>query len=83
MSCTPLPKAAKPAWANQMTRLPCSVVFVKFQFVYTTTSKIDSQLLLAPTSSNVLLGRGSVKAFNEYLGVSNVKIVKNAFPFQG
>ncbi len=45
---------------------------VKFQFVYTTTSKMDSLLLLASTSSNVLLGRGSEKAFDECLGVSNV-----------
>ncbi len=33
MSCTPLPKAAKPVWAKQLTRLPCLVVYVKFQFV--------------------------------------------------
>ncbi len=72
MSCTPLPKAAKPVRATQLTRLPCLVVYVKFQFVYTTKSKIDSLLLLASTSSNVLLGRGSEKAFNECLGVSNV-----------
>ncbi len=31
MSCTPLPKAAKPVWAKQLTRLPCLVVYVKFQ----------------------------------------------------
>ncbi len=37
MSCTPLPKAAKPVWANQLTRLPCLVVNVTFQFVYTLT----------------------------------------------
>ncbi len=48
------------------------MVYVEFQFVYATTSKIGSQLLLASTSSNVLLGRGSEKAFNECLGVSNV-----------
>ncbi len=36
MGCTPLPKAAKPAWAKQLTRLPCLVVYVKFQFMYTT-----------------------------------------------
>ncbi len=36
MSCTPLPKAAKPVWAKQLTRLPCLVVYFKFQFVYTT-----------------------------------------------
>ncbi len=72
MSCTPLQKTANPVWANQLTRLSCLVVNVKFQFVYTTTSEIGSQLLLAPTSSTVLLGRGSLKAFNECLGVSNV-----------
>ncbi len=38
MSCTPLPKAAKPVWAKQLTRLPCLVVSAKFQFVYTTKS---------------------------------------------
>ncbi len=36
--------------------------------MYTTTSKIASQLLLASTSSNVLLGRGSEKAFNAFCG---------------
>ncbi len=30
----PLPKAAKPVWAKQLTRLPCLVVYVKFQFVF-------------------------------------------------
>ncbi len=35
MSYTPLPKAAKPVWAKQLSRLPCLVVYVKFQFVYT------------------------------------------------
>ncbi len=34
MSCTPLPKAAKPVWAKQLTRLPCLVVYAKFQFVH-------------------------------------------------
>ncbi len=38
------------------------------QYVYTTTTKIDSQLLLASTSSNVLLGPGSEEAFKECLG---------------
>ncbi len=33
MSCTPLPKAAKPVWANQLTRLSCLLVYVKFQLV--------------------------------------------------
>ncbi len=55
MSCTPLLKAAKPVWAKQLTRLPCLVVYVKFQFVYTTRSKMGSQLLLGPTSSQVQL----------------------------
>ncbi len=71
MSCTPLLKAAKPVWANQLTRLPCLVVYVKFRFVYITASQIGSQLLLASTSSNALLGQGSEKAFNECLGVSD------------
>ncbi len=72
MSCTPSPKAAKPVWAKQLTRLPCFVVYVKFQFVYTTKSKMSSQHLLASTSSHVQLWRGSDKAFHECLGVSNV-----------
>ncbi len=45
-----------------------ALVCDKFQFVYTTTSQIGSQLLLASTSSKVLLGQGSEKAFNECLG---------------
>ncbi len=32
---------------------------------------MGSQVLLASTSSNVLLGRGFEKAFNECLGVSD------------
>ncbi len=36
MSCAPLPKAVKLVWAKQLTRLPCLVVYVKFQLVYTT-----------------------------------------------
>ncbi len=36
MSGTPLPKAAKPVWAKQLTRLSCLALYVKFQFVYTT-----------------------------------------------
>ncbi len=72
MSSPPLPKAAKAVWAKQLTRLPCLVVYVKFQFVYTTTSEIGIQLLLASTSSNILVVRRSDKAFNECLGVSNV-----------
>ncbi len=72
MGCTPLPKAAKLVWAKQLTRQPCFVVYVKFQFLYTTKSEMDSQLLLASTSSHVQLRRGSEKAFNECLGLSNV-----------
>ncbi len=37
-----------------------------------TTSKIGSQFLLASTSSKVLPGRGSEKAFDDCVGVSNV-----------
>ncbi len=44
MSCTPLPKTAKPVRANKLTRFPCSVLYVKFQFVHTTTSKIGSPI---------------------------------------
>ncbi len=32
MTCTPLPKAAKLVWANQLARLPCLVVNVMFKF---------------------------------------------------
>ncbi len=38
MSCTPLPKAAKPVLAKQLTQLPCLVVYTKFQFVYSCAS---------------------------------------------
>ncbi len=55
MCCIPLPKAAKPVWAKQLTRLPGLVVYVKFQFVYTTNSKMGSQLLLTSTSFHVQL----------------------------
>ncbi len=48
------------------------MVYVELQFVYATTSKIGSQLLLTLASSKVLLGRGSEKHFNECLGVSNI-----------
>ncbi len=44
---------------------------MSFNAVYTTASKIDSQLLLASTSSNVPSGWGSEKAFNECLGVNS------------
>ncbi len=33
MSCIPLPKAAKPIWANQLALPPCLVVYVMFQVV--------------------------------------------------
>ncbi len=33
MSCIPSPKTAKLFWAKQLTRLPCLMVCVKFQFV--------------------------------------------------
>ncbi len=59
MSCNP--NTAKPVWAKQLTRLPCLVVYVKFQFVYTTKSKMGSQFLLAFTSSDVQLRRGAEK----------------------
>ncbi len=71
-SCTPLPKAMKPVWAKCLTQLPCLAVYVKFQPAFTTTSKKGSLLLLASTSSNVLDGWGSEKAFNGCLGGSNV-----------
>ncbi len=58
--------------AVEVRTRPCLAVYVKFQSVFITTSKIGSQLLLASTSSDVLLGWGSEKAFNECLGVSNV-----------
>ncbi len=43
MSCTYLPKAAKPVWANQLTRLPCRVVYAKFQFVNSTIQLSNRQ----------------------------------------
>ncbi len=42
MSCTPLPKAAKPVWAKQLTRLPCLVVYAKFNLYITA---LDEQVL--------------------------------------
>ncbi len=59
-----------------VTWLPCLGVYVKFQFVNTSTSKIGSQLVQASTSSHVLLGRGIEKAFNGCLGVSGVLVSK-------
>ncbi len=61
-----------PVCANQLVRLSCLVVRVKFQFVYNIRRKVDSQLLLASVRSNVLLARGSEKGFNDFLGVSIV-----------
>ncbi len=52
MSCTPLPKAAKPVWATQLTRLPCLEVYVKFQFVYT-TNRINAILVLYPIAISI------------------------------
>ncbi len=73
ISIEQLQKPAKLVWAVLMTRLHCFVAYVKFKFVYTTTtSKIGSRLLLASTTPNVLLGRGSKVAFNECFGVNNV-----------
>ncbi len=40
MSCTHFTKAAKPVWAKQLTRLPCLVVYVKFQFVCNTKKNV-------------------------------------------
>ncbi len=48
------------------------MVYVKFQFVHTTTSKTGSHLLLASTSSNALRRRGSEKSFSEDVEVSTV-----------
>ncbi len=31
MSYTPLPNTAKPAWAKQLTQLPCFVAYANFQ----------------------------------------------------
>ncbi len=47
MSCTPLQKAAKPVWPKQLTRLPCLVVYVNFQFVYTNHSNLSSFICLS------------------------------------
>ncbi len=66
----PLIKSSETAY--HLTRLPCLMIYDKFQSVYTATSKIDSQILLASASSNVLLRRGSVKAFHACLLANNV-----------
>ncbi len=44
-------------------------------YMYTTTGKISSHLLLASNNSNALPWRGSEKTFSQGLGSSNV------FPF--
>ncbi len=62
MSCTPYKKLQK---------TPYLAVYAKFQLPYTTTSNTGSQPLLASTSSKVLSGRGSEKAFSECLRVSD------------
>ncbi len=72
MKCIALSKAANPVTANQLPRPSCLMVYVKFQFMHTIRSWIDCQLLLASTSSNVLLRRGSQTMFNEFLGMTNV-----------
>ncbi len=43
MSRTPFPKAAKLAWAKQLTRSPCLVIYVKFLFLY-----INKRLTVKP-----------------------------------
>ncbi len=61
-NCTPLPKTTKQVWANQLTRLPCQMVHVKFHFLHTSTSKVDSRLLLASFYVNGVLRRHSMGA---------------------
>ncbi len=52
MSCTPLPKAEKPVWAKQLTRLPCFVVYADFQFVYLTIGReVPLRLIFFPDGS--------------------------------
>ncbi len=52
MSCTRLPKAMKPAWAEQLTQLPCLVVYVKFHFLRIGnqgwTKAAEGKVLLTP-----------------------------------
>ncbi len=54
MSCTPLPKAAKPVWAKQLTRLPCLVVYVKFQLVYAPYQLLPPLNMQSPTAESRL-----------------------------
>ncbi len=62
MSCTLLPKAAKPVWAKQLTRLPCLVVYAKFQFVYITLWPVYMSVLLVDQLTSVY---GSFNSLNE------------------
>ncbi len=56
MSCTPLSKAAKPVWANQLTELSYLMVNVKSQSVYTNTSQnVIAVLALSDYFSSLLL----------------------------
>ncbi len=55
MSCTPLQKAAKPVWAKQLTRLPCLVVYAKFQFVY---NKLRWSPHTPPSPLDLIVGLG-------------------------
>ncbi len=56
------------------------VVYGKFKFAYTTTSKIGSQLLMTSTSSNVLLEWISEKAFNECLWIKQSRPLGHVRP---
>ncbi len=72
MSSTVLPKSAIQVRAHQLTRRHCLLVSSMFQFVYNTTTTVDSQLLLASTSSNVLVGKVCDAAFYEFgVGVTD------------
>ncbi len=64
MSCTPLPKAAKAVWAKELTRLPCLVVYVKFQFM-----ECDAKLRLKSLNASYILLKASVlnDSFDRYL----------------
>ncbi len=51
--CTPLPKAAKPVWTEQLIRLPCLVVYVKFQFWHFALPTTTAQPPTVPGLSDV------------------------------
>ncbi len=70
MRCTPLPKAAIPVWATQLTRLPWLVVNVKSQFMYTS-------MILLPVSWAWRLYH-----FNEK-SAPNATFLKNKATFMG